>query len=136
MGWEETWIPLFGIMFSLGGAVAIVALVLRFKARKMEHEEILKAIEMGQELPTMEIKKRYNYLNDLRVGVFLIAAGAGIAFFFEYISETHWGSDIIPLGGLGFVALFIGIGFVIMSFVLKGIAEKENRNGNGGNNKS
>ena len=127
-------VPLFAIIFVFGGIVAIVAISLRFKARRLEHEEIMKAIEHGQELPTLEIKKRYNFLNDLRIGVFLIAIGLGVMMFFGLFEETRWSWDAEPLIGIGAIPLFIGIGYVVMALIMKKVTEsgKYNGNGNGG----
>jgi hypothetical protein len=131
------WVPIFGIVFFFGGIIAIVALSLRYSARKLEHQEILKAIERGQELPTMEIRKRYNYLNDLRIGIFLIATGAGIMIFFDRAADSRWAWDTEPLVGLGAVPLVIGIGYIVLSFILKRVTDsgRNNGNGNGGGNK-
>ena len=129
-------VPLFAIVFVFGGIVAIVAISLRFKARRLEHEEIMKAIEQGQELPTLEIKKRYNFLNDLRIGVFLIAIGLGVMMFFGLLEETRWSSwDAEPLIGIGAIPLFIGVGYVVMAFIMKKVTDSDKDNGNGDGNK-
>ncbi len=112
------------IIFTFGGAIAIVALSLRFKARKLEHQEILKALEHGQELPTLEVRKKYNYLTDLRIGVFLIAAGLGTWLFLREVPGAYSSAAI------GFIPALIGVGFVVMAFVLKNVADQ---NGNGNN---
>jgi len=119
--------PILAIIFIFGGTIAIVALALRFKARKLEHQEILKALEHGQELPMLEVRKKYNYLTDLRIGVFLIAAGLGTWLFLREIPGAYSSAAI------GFIPALIGVGFVVMAFVIKNVAEK---NGNGNNNKA
>jgi hypothetical protein len=130
-------VPLFAIVSLFGGIVAIVALSLRFKARRLEHEEVMKAIERGQELPTLEIKRRYDYLNDIRIGVFCIAVGIGLMMFFNFASHSRWSWDSEPMIGLGAIPLFIGIGYVVMAFIMKKAVESGhfNGNGNGGGDK-
>lgn len=123
---EAIWVPIFITFFLFGGTVAIVALSLRFKARKMEHEEIMKAIELGQELPMVEIKRKYNYLNDLRIGVFLLAVGFGLV---AFMSDTYSSG----FERVGYIPVALGIGFIVMAFFLKGVADKEAKNGNNHN---
>ncbi|HUX08242.1 MAG TPA: DUF6249 domain-containing protein [Acidobacteriota bacterium] len=126
------WVPIVATVVTFSAVVAIVAISLRYKARRLEHEEIMKAIEHGQELPTLEIKKRYNFLNDLRIGVFLIAIGLGVMMFFGLFEETRWSWDAEPLIGIGAIPLFIGIGYVVMALIMKKVTESGKYNGNGG----
>ena len=121
---EAVWVPIFGLLSVFGGTVAIVALALRFKARKMEHDEIMKAIELGQELPMVEIKRKYNYLNDLRIGVFLMAIGFGLV---AFLGDSYSSG----FERVGYVPIALGLGFMVMAFFLKGISDKEAKNGNG-----
>lgn len=122
---SENLIPIFVTMFLFGGTVAVVALVLRYKARKLEHQEVMRSLEHGQELPTLEVKRKYNYLNDLRIGIILAAAGLGT---WAFLRETRYGSD---MAALGFIPMLIGIGFVVMGFILKNVTENGDKKGNG-----
>lgn len=114
--------PLFGITFTFGTAVAIVAIALRHSARKLEHEEIMKALELGQQLPTVEVRKRHSFLTDLRLGVFFLMAGIGIYLwlYFSPYEREYFSVSFIPIA--------VGVGFLVMAFVLKSVI----RNGNGG----
>lgn len=119
---EEVWVPIFGIVFMFGGSIAIVALALRYKARKIEHEEIMKAIEQGQDLPMMRVERKYDFLKDLRWGVILVASGSGF-----YLFMKGGSYDMGRLAGIGWVLTLIGIGMIIMSLVTKHImSEKAN----------
>lgn len=118
---EYTWVPLFGIAFFFGSIVAIVALGIRLKARKIEHEEVMKALELGQQLPTLEVRQKYNYLNDLRNGIILAGTGLGII----ALGQTT-NSDI---AGVGAIPAFIGAGLIVMAFLVKSFSDKENGNG-------
>ena len=113
-------IPLFGIVFIFGGIVAIVALNLRFKARKLEHEELLKAMELGQKLPTLEVKKKFNFLNDLKTGIILVAVGFG---FYAFMHDGN--RHMAEIAGIGFIPGFIGIGMIAMALFVKNMTDKE-----------
>jgi hypothetical protein len=116
---------IFGIVFSFGTAIAIVALALRHSARKLEHTEIMKALEQGKELPSFEIKKRYNYLNDLRLGVIFLSVGIGALLWLLALEGAnvyyyiHYSFAYVPIS--------IGIGFLMMAVLLKTLV----KNGNG-----
>ena len=117
---STTLVPLFAIVFTFGSVIAIVAISLKFKARKIEHEEIMKALELGQELPTLEVKKRSNYLQDLRNGIIWLAVGVGIMVFFQagdYDMERYMGIGAIPA--------FIGLGMITIAIVTKNISDRE-----------
>lgn len=117
---EAVWVPIFAIVFMFGGTIAIVALSLRYKARKLEHDEIMKAIENGQTPPTIEIERRYDFFKDLRWGIILAASGLG---FFIFMREGSY--DMSRLAGIGMIPTLIGIGMIILSLVTKHIMDEK-----------
>lgn len=113
-------IPLFGITFFFGTIVAIVALSLKFRARKLEHDEVMKAIESGQELPQIEVKKHFDFLRDMKVGIITLATGLGL---FIFLSEGDY--DMRDMAGIGAIPMFIGIGIIAMALITKHLKDKE-----------
>lgn len=122
MGFQ--WVPIIAITFVFGGAIAITALVLKYRARKLEHDEIMKSIEMGHEIPEINIRRKYSYLSDMRLGVFFTAVGVGIFLAGSMLIEPE-------VKAFALIPILVGVGFIVMSFVLKSVAENE-KNGNGG----
>lgn len=119
---QESIVALFAISFTFGSVIAIVAISLKFKARKLEHEEIMKAIEQGQDLPTLEVHRRPDYFTDLRNGIILLVSGIGISMFFR--EGSH---GMREMAGLGYIPAFIGIGLIAIALVVRSIAEKEKK---------
>jgi hypothetical protein len=117
---------IFGIVFSFGSAIAIVALALRHSARKLEHTEIMKALEQGKELPSIEIKKRYNYLNDLRLGIIFLSIGIGALLWLLAVQGIQEINFYIHYS-IAYVPISIGIGYLMMAALLKTLV----KNGNG-----
>ena len=119
---SETLIPLFAIVFTFGSIIAVVAITLKYRARKLEHDEIMKSIEQGQELPTLEIRRKPDYFTDLRNGIILLVTGIGIYLFFSEGSHS-----MKEMAGLGYIPAFIGVGLIAIALVVRSIAEKEKR---------
>ena len=123
---SEALIPLFASTFTFGSIIAVVAIALKYRARKLEHDEIMKAIEQGQDLPTLEIRRRPDYFGDLRNGIILLVTGIGIYLFF-----SEGGHSMREMAGLGYIPAFIGVGLIAIALVVRNIAEKEKKEKNG-----
>lgn len=122
-------VPIFTTLFVFGAAVAIVALALRQSARKLEHQEVMKALEMGQDIPSIEVKKKHSLITDLRWGIIFLTVGIGMLLWLltlEFTDEVSWH----PHFSIAYVPIFVGIGFLVMAFMLKKVI----KNGNGNNN--
>lgn len=84
---------------------------------------MLKAMELGQKLPTLEVKK-IQLLNDLKNGVTLCAVGFG------FYAFMHGGNRFMEeIAGIGFIPGFIGIGMIGMALFVKNLTEKEKSEG-------
>jgi hypothetical protein len=108
------WVPIFGIVFTFTAIVAIVVVSLRYRARKLEHEEVMKALEEGRDIPTLEIRDQRRKDSDLKMGVILLATGAGLYLFLR--DGTH---DMANMAGLGYIPAFLGIGLIALWFISK-----------------
>ena len=100
-------IPIFGIVFSLGGTVAVVAIALYFnyKKRQAQSREILAAIEKGIEIPFPPPATR-NYHN-----LGLIWSAVGIALTIAiFVSSQVWAGAV-----WGLLPLAVGIAFLIIA---------------------
>jgi len=106
------WVPILAILMTFSSVVAIVMISLRYKARKLEHEEIMKALEKGQDLPTLEIRKQKDAQGDLKFGVILLAFGLGF-----YLFATNSGYAVREVAGVGFIFAFDG--FAVKVIVLR-----------------
>jgi len=78
--------PVIAVIFSVGGpvAIAIVAIVLSFRAKKKQYEAMLKALEMGKS--EEEVKKLFigkkkvgDGMGYLRGGIVVMGTGIGLA---------------------------------------------------------
>jgi hypothetical protein len=102
-------IAVVALVFSFGMPVFIVAIVLWSSVRKarMTHDTMLKLAEKGVPIPVELIaapQKQKRASSDFKVGVVLLAAGAGISVFFL---EIHG-----PIS-LGAIPAFMGLGYII-----------------------
>jgi hypothetical protein len=113
-------IPLFAIVFLFSTIVAIVVISLRYKARKLEHDEIMKALEQGREVPTLEVRRSKNKDGDLKVGVILLTTGLGLHLFLK-----QGVPDMQKMAGIGFIPVFIGAGLITLWFILNRNEEKK-----------
>jgi hypothetical protein len=107
-------VPIFGIIFTFGTPVILVAVILYYRMRKTRllHETIAKLVEKGLPIPEALLspesaprRKR----SDLRTGIILIAVGLGLTIFFYavtgWVDGNGWAIGIIPL--------LIGLGYVV-----------------------
>ena len=105
--------------------LAIVASALYFKhqRQKLWHETARLALEKGQPLPPMSPEKKFDHerqnLNqhDLRAGLILIAAGAGIFLFFNAVAGPQ-------VAYLGVIPGFVGVALLLHSIITKLSAPK------------
>ena len=110
-------VAIFGILFF---PIIMVILIVWFtqnaknKQDKLRAELIAKAIEHGQTIPDnlFETKEKKNLLQK---GMIWTAVGLGTSLFF--LANT--GGKINETVGLGFVPMFIGIGFLLVHFLDK-----------------
>jgi preprotein translocase subunit YajC len=95
----------------------VVGALVRHRERRMEHEEILKALEEGAEIVRPRTE---DALRHLRTGTLCIALAFGIFFFFWYargsLEQSAWGHR---MEAIAFIPLFLGIGFLINHFLEK-----------------
>ena len=114
-------------MFFTVGFIFMVYMISRYLRRKLEHREILAAIEHGQPLPMRQPKKvkRTPYANDLRTGTLLVNFAIGFALFLWFID----GQEAMAVS---FVPLFIGLGYLLNAALTKRL-KLENGDGNGNN---
>ena len=80
------WAPVFAITFSVGGpvAIAIIAIIWSYRAKKKQYDAMLKALELGkseEEVKDLFIgKKRVgDGMGYLRGGIVVIGTGVGLA---------------------------------------------------------
>ena len=110
------------MLFFTVGFVFTVYLISRYARRKLEHREIMKAIEHGQPLPMRKpAAKRRSYGNDLRTGVLLINFAIGFGLFIWLIHGQE-------ATAVALVPLFIGAGYLINSTLTKRL-KLDNGNG-------
>jgi Domain of unknown function (DUF6249) len=100
-------IAAIALIFSFGTPIFIVTIVLWFSARKTRqtHDTMLKLAEKGVPIPTELIatpQKRAS--SDFKVGIVLLAAGAGIC---AFLLEIHG-----PVS-LGAIPALMGLGYMI-----------------------
>jgi hypothetical protein len=101
-------IPLSGIFFAFTSPVALVALILAYKHRKlrMKHETLLKLAEKGVPIPPELLSESGPRPNsDLRRGIILVAVGLGLSIFMAQVGNgAPWAIGLIPaFAGLGYL---------------------------------
>lgn len=106
------WIPIMAIFFTFTSIVAIVVVSLRYRARKLEHEEVMKALEAGRDLPVLEIHNKRKSDGDLKWGIILLATGIGLHLF---LKEGSYGMN--QMAGIGFIPAFIGVGLIAIWYI-------------------
>ena len=80
------WAPIFAVTFSIGGpvAIAIIAIIWSYRAKRKQYETMLKALELGkseEEVKDLFIgkKKVGDGMGYLRGGIVVIGTGVGLA---------------------------------------------------------
>lgn len=101
----------FITVFSLIGLLAIVLMVSRAYTRRLRSQEILKALEMGQELPDVKRPAR-PFLADLRTGVLLVCFSIGFFLFLAIVGDDG-------MTAMALIPLFLGLGFAINAILIK-----------------
>ena len=100
-------IPIVAIVMSIGLVMFIVWL--DFRRKRLLHEERLKAIELGREIPPYVEPKK----DPLKTGIILTCFGIGIGIAIGITSEE------MQTAALGAVLLIPGIGYIIYHFITK-----------------
>ena len=113
-------IPIFGIIFGVGGPVAIIALIViyLYKTRQLRGQEILAAIEKGIEVPFPPPKKR-NYLAQ---GLVWTALGIALVI-------ALWISTKASVAVWGLLPMAMGVAFLLIAYFEKKKKEKEGEEG-------
>jgi Domain of unknown function (DUF6249) len=100
-------VAIMGMLVSFGLPLALVAIVLMYKQRKlrMSHETIAKLAEKGLPVPPELLEPRSRRSSGtLRGGLVLIALGTALSIFFMEVGQP-WSIGLIP--GLMGVALLL-----------------------------
>jgi hypothetical protein len=78
--------PIFAVVFSIGGpvAIAVIAIIWSYRAKKKQYETMLKALELGkseEEIKNLFIgkKKVGDGTGYIRGGIVVIGTGVGLA---------------------------------------------------------
>ncbi|MET0337393.1 MAG: DUF6249 domain-containing protein [Caulobacter sp.] len=118
----EVLIPLAPFIMVI--AIVVIPQWLKSRERREMQATVRAAIEKGQPLPpelieamSKEVKptKTSSAARDVRIGVILIAVGAGIAAFGWMVGYQE--SDAFyPLLGIGLIPGLIGVAYVVLSF--------------------
>ncbi len=100
-------IPIFAIVFSLGGTVVLVAIALYFnyKKRQAQSQEILAAIEKGMYIPFPEPRAR-NYRAQ---GLIWTAVGIALTIAIG-VSSQEWAGAV-----WGLLPLAVGVAFLLIA---------------------
>ena len=114
----ESMIPIFAIGSVFGTAliITIVALIVGYRTRAMQHRERLAAIEKGLPVPDLEAKEPGGRNASLKTAIILIFVGVGLAgalYVMAGLEIAVWGA---------FVA-FIGLGHLVW-WMVSGKLEK------------
>ena len=103
-------IAILGLLVSFGLPLALVALVLVYKHRKlrMTHETIARLAEKGLPVPAELIEPRRRGQATMRGGLMLIGLGLALAAFFAQVGGP-WSIGLIPglMGGALLLSLAI-----------------------------
>ncbi len=80
------WAPIFAVVFSIGGpvAIAIIAIIWSYRAKKKQYDTMLKALEMGkseEEVKNLFIgkKKVRDGMAYIKGGIVVLGTGVGLA---------------------------------------------------------
>ena len=91
----------------------------RRKRNQLQADLYLKALEMGQPIPTdlfVEPKKKRNPLS---TGIICIAAGIGTSLFLWLFFSTVNEADMPQFASLGIIPFLVGVAYVIIHFIEK-----------------
>jgi len=104
-------VPTIGIIFGVGGPVAIIAFIViyLYKTRQLRSQEILAAIEKGIEVPFPPPKKR-NYLN-----LGLVWTLVGVAF----TLALWFSARVMEAAAWGFLPIAAGVAFLLIGYLEK-----------------
>ncbi|PXA84988.1 hypothetical protein DMC25_01495 [Caulobacter sp. D4A] len=111
-------------LFAMIAAIVLVPVWLRSRNKQEMQATVRAAIERGQPLPpelidamTKDVKlpKESSALRDMRIGVIMIAVGAGLAVMGVILGQAH-GEAFHPLLGAGAIPALIGLAYVFLSF--------------------
>jgi hypothetical protein len=108
--YESIVVPIFGIIFTFGMPIAIVATVVYFRHRRnrMLHETLRAMIEKGVAIPPELLhpqQPRKLPKSDFRRGLVWIAIGMGLTIYFLIGHSSFWPIGMIPL--------LMGVAFLI-----------------------
>lgn len=105
----------FTTLFTIMGGVATVFLLTRYFARRLRSQELIRALETGNELPPE--RQRHGFESDLRAGIVLVAFAIGLALFVRDVDRES--------ASMAFIPLFLGVGFLVNAFVVRRLALPE-----------
>ncbi len=107
MDFGTSLIAIVATVAGMGVPVAIVAMVLWYKSRKMrmQHETALRLAEKGQSVPPELFLSREEPYSDLRRGVVLAAVGVALCIALNQLGVA-WTIGLIPL--------FMGLGYMLV----------------------
>ena len=126
---NEFMVPVAAILATFIFPVIMVILIIWFKTNaknkqdKLRAELIAKAIEHGQTIPDNLFEETKEKKNLLQKGIIWTAVGLGISLFF--LANT--GGKIDESVGLGFIPMFVGLGFLFIHFFDKKQEKKEEK---------
>jgi hypothetical protein len=105
--WMSMLIPIVAIVMGLG--LAMFAMWFNFRRRRMVHEERMKAIELGRDVPEYVEPRK----DPLRSGIILLSFGLGIS---AAIGIT---SGEFENAAMGAILIIPGLGYILYSFINK-----------------
>lgn len=102
-------VPIFGIIFGIGGPVTIIIFIViyQYKKRQLQGQEIMAAIEKGVEVSFPPPKK----LNYLSLG--LIWTFVGVAF----TLALWFSARMMEAAAWGFLPIAVGLAFLLIALV-------------------
>lgn len=115
-------IPLFGIVFSFGMPIAIVAIIQITKARNNAElqKTVRAAIEKGETLPPefiaslqRSVPRAKTPMNDVRAGLILVAVAGGIIIW-NLMDNGYVGGN---LSGIAAIPGLIGVALLILGII-------------------
>lgn len=105
--WMSMLIPIVAIVMGLG--LAMFAMWFNFRRRRMVHEERMKAIELGRDVPEYAEPRK----DPLRTGIILLSFGLGIS---AAIGIT---SGEFENAAMGAILIIPGLGYILYNFINK-----------------